>query len=676
MNLRIVFIIFRKELLDMLRDKRTLIAMLGIPIVLYPALFIFGSQAALMERDRLAETPSRVAIVGEEDELLASWLDNEPGIMLRNPANPAKDLLNGDLQAVVLVEGDLKRQLRDGKAAQLTIQYDATDTASQEAVKRLLEAFDDREAELLKTRLADAGIPADFVDPLDVQRENIAPSTRTTQIVLGMLMPPLMILMLGVGAFYPAIDLTAGEKERGTFETLLSTPTSSYEILSGKFLTVFVLAMLTGLTNLGSMVATFAFQFAQLQGDMGVFEFHLPVSSAVLIGLALLPLAFFISAVMMSIAVLARSFREAQSLLTPFLLILLFPAGYAAVPSVHLTTTMQFVPIANFALLFKDLMTSSVSPQSIVMVLLSTTVYACAALYVAARIFRREDVVLSEDRGLPLTLRRSLFKPRPVPTPGVSLFIFTMCLLLLFYAGTYAQAELAIWGIVVTQWGLFLIPTLFVLWYVRVDLRNALSLRMPGPGVWLAGLVIASGWAVLSLQLSVWQQKIIPFPEDLAKEMERLTGLGDQPLWFLLLVLALSPAICEEVVFRGAILSGLRKYLPWWALLVVVGIAFGLAHISIHRMFLTALSGMVLTYIVWRSGSIFPGMLTHFIINATGVFLQTTYVPESIQPMLDRALKDEQGFPWWLIAVALMVWVGGILLLERFRPRERMDQMD
>jgi sodium transport system permease protein len=668
MKLRTIFIIFRKELLDMLRDKRTLIAMLGIPIVLYPALFIFGSQAALMERDRLEESASRVAIVADDGSHLEEWLLESPQIVLRASNNPKADLAVGKLQAVVVQEGDLESELDKGNAARITIQYDATDTASQEAAKRLLEAFDLREAELLKTRLENAGIPADFVDPLDVQRENVAPSSRTTQVVLGMLMPPLMILMLGVGAFYPAIDLTAGEKERGTFETLLSTPTSSYEILSGKFLTVFVLALLTGLTNLGSMVATFAFQLAQLQGDMGVFELRLPVSSVIVIVLALLPLAFFISAVMMSIAVLARSFREAQSLLTPFLLILLFPAGYAAVPSVHLTTSMQFVPIANFALLFKDLMTSQVDPQSIVMVLLSTTVYACIALYMAARIFRREDVVLSEDRGLPLTLRRSYFRRRSEPTPGVALFIFTLCLILLFYVGTYAQSELAIWGILVTQWGLFLFPALFVLWYVRIDLRIALSLRMPKAGVWAAALVMAAGWIVLSLQLSVWQQKIFPMPEDLAAAMERLIGFGSQPLWFLLLVLALSPAICEEVVFRGAVLSGLRKHLPWWALLLCVGIAFGVAHISIHRMMLTALSGIVLTYIVWRSGSIFPGMLTHFLINATGVLLQSEYVPKTMRPMIDHALKEENGLPWWLIAAATLLWIGGILLMERYRP--------
>ncbi len=673
MKLRTVLVIFRKELLDMLRDRRTLIAMLGIPIVLYPALFIFGSQAALMQRDRLTESLSRVAVVAEDPVLLTNWLSKNSKLFVCESSDPEQDLSNGRIHAIINVTGDLARRLREGKATEITIQYDATDTASQEAVKRLLETFEDREAALLKTRLEDAGIPADYVDPLQVKRENMAPRTRTTKIVLGSLMPPLMILMLGVGAFYPAIDLTAGEKERGTFETLLSTPTSSYEILSGKFLTVFVVAMLTGLTNLTSMVATFAFQLAQLQGDMGAFEFRLPASSVILIVLALIPLAFFISAVMMSIAVLARSFREGQSLLTPFLLILLFPAGYAAVPGVHLTVALQFVPIANFALLFKDLLSAHVDAQSIVMVLLSTTVYACLSLYAAARIFRREDVVLSEDRGAPLALRRSYFRPRPLPTPGMSLFIFALCLLLLFYAGTYVQSDFGIWGIVITQWVLFLLPTVFILWYVRVDLRTALSLRLPGAGVWLAALVIAVGWAVLTLQFSVWQQKILPFPEDLAREMERLTGLGNQPLWFLLFVLAVSPAICEETLFRGAVLAGLRKHLPWWALLLCVGIAFGVSHISIYRMILTGLSGVVLTYIVWRSGSIFPSMVTHFLVNATGVLLQSQYVPDSIQPAIDHALKEEHGFPWWFIGGAAVVWVCGILLMERFRPRDAMD---
>ncbi|MCC6487724.1 MAG: CPBP family intramembrane metalloprotease [Candidatus Hydrogenedentes bacterium] len=673
MNLRIVIIIFRKEILDMLRDKRTLIAMLGLPLILYPALFIVGAQLALMQQDKVAGARSLVAVAGAHKDILEGWLLKTPKMGVAISDDPELDLAEGRLQAIVSLESDPAKTLELGKTANILIRYDATDTSSQEAVKRIMEALDAREKEMLKSRLELIGIPGDFVNPYDIERRNVASGAKYTGTVLGMLMPLIMIVMLGVGAFYPAINLTAGEKERGTFETLLSTPISSFDILGGKFLAVFVLAMLTGLTNLASMVGTFAFQLSQMQDSASVSEIHIPAYSVLVIVLALIPLAFFISAVMMSIAVYAKSFQEAQSLLTPFLLILLFPAALAAIPGFHLSVTMQLVPIANFALLFKDLVTQKVSAHPIVMVLLSTTVYACLALYMAARIFRREDVVLSHDHGLSLTLRRSQFIKRDVPTPGTALFIFTLCLLLLFYAGTYVQGKYALWGLVITQYGIFLFPTVLVLWYLRVNLRSALSLRLPQRSGFFGGLVIALGWAVMSLQLSVWQQRILPFPEELAKEMERLTGLGDQPVWVLLLVLALSPAICEETLFRGAVLSGLRKYLPWWALLLAVGVAFGVAHISIHRMFLTGLSGVMLTYVVWRTGSIYPGILAHFVINSTAVLLQNKQVearmPEELRLFLDAALKQEQGFPWWVLVGAAMVFAIGIVLTERSRPK-------
>ena len=674
MNLRIVFIIFRKEILDMLRDKRTLIAMLGLPLILYPTLFIVGAQLAMMQANKVAESRSLVAVAGAHKDILEGWLLKAPKMGVAISDDPELDLAEGRLQAIVSLESDPAQTLELGKTASILIRYDATDTASQEAVKRIMETLDAREKDMLKARLEIIGIPGDFVNPYDVERRNVASGAKYTGTILGMLMPLIMIVMLGVGAFYPAIDLTAGEKERGTFETLLSTPISSFDILGGKFLAVFVLAMLTGLTNLASMVGTFAFQLSQLQSEASVSEIHIPAYSVVVIVLALIPLAFFISAIMMSIAVYAKSFQEAQSLLTPFLLILLFPAALAAIPGFHLSVTMQLVPIANFALLFKDLVTQKVSAQPIVMVLLSTTVYACLALYVAARIFRREDVVLSQEHGLPLTLRRSQFVKKDVPTPGTALFIFTLCLLLLFYAGTYVQGKYAMWGLVITQYGIFLFPTVFVLWFLRVRLRTALSLRVPSGGGFLGGAIIAAGWVVLLLQINAWQQQILPLPEELAKEMARLAGLQNQPAWVLLLVLALSPAICEETLFRGAVLSGLRKYLPWWALLLGVGAAFGVAHISIHRMVATGMSGVVLTYIVWRTGSIYPGMLAHFLINSTAILLDDKYVPAQWQPTLD-AYEKGQGLPWWLLAAAAVVFALGIALIEKTRPKVMATNM-
>ncbi len=175
-----------------------------------------------------------------------------------------------------------------------------------------------------------------------------------------MILPLIMVLMIAVGAFYPAVDLTAGEKERGTFETLLSTPTSKIEIVAGKFLTVFALAMTTGILNLASMAATFILLASQIQPLLGGqinFEVHLPFQAFFIILFVMVPLAFFISAVMMSVAVMTRSFKEAQNYVTPVFMAIMLPGVFAGMPGAELTAANQFIPIYNVVLLFKDLMT-------------------------------------------------------------------------------------------------------------------------------------------------------------------------------------------------------------------------------------------------------------------------------------------------------------------------------
>lgn len=668
MRLATVLVIFRKELIDMLRDKRTLLAMIGIPVVIYPGLFILGSQAVLLQQGKVAGGVSRVAVEGPGAPLLREWLSEIPKVALYECQEPRLDLNTGKIHALVIAEEDIQSVLDRGGTARIRILYDAAEGDSLEAEHRIAEGLDTKYEDLLDKRLGDLGIQKEYARPIDVVRKNVATPAKSTGSILGMMMPLIMIVMLGIGALVPAVDLTAGEKERGTFETLLSTPTSSLEILAGKFLTVFCLALLTGALNLISMILALAIQLSQMEQTLGEFSISLPLRSVIIIALALAPLAFFISAAMMSIATLARSFREAQNLLAPFLLLLLFPAALAAVPGISLSVATQFIPIVNVALLFKDLMTDEVGIQPVFMVLASTTLYAILALLLAARLFQREEVVLSHDRGIPLTLRRSQFMPRRDPTPGTALLLFTLCLLLLYYAGAYLQSKSMLAGLAITQWGLFLLPTVAVLWFLRVDLKCALSLRAPSAGSLLGSVIAASGWVVLSLQVSVWQQHVLPFPEELAKEMSRMLGLAETPVPVLLLILAVSPAICEEALFRGAILSGLRRHLPSWLLLLTVGFLFGLAHLSIHRLLVTGLSGVVLAFIVLRAGSLFPGIAAHFVVNASSILIETNHIPRRLDGIITKAVREEHGFPLLTLAAAAALFVVGLAIIREKKP--------
>lgn len=653
----------------MLRDKRTLVAMLGIPIVLYPMLFIVGSQAFMVQQSRVEETPSAVAIAGEETETVREWLASVEMIEVKSTDDPEAALLLGDIDAIVAVDGVADAVLSSGKTLPIEIQYDESEGASREAVRRLIDALNNQYDTLLDARLETINLEKAFVDPLDITRKNIAPPSKITGMLLGSLLPLIMIVMVGVGAFYPAIDLTAGEKERGTFETLLSTPTRTIEIVYGKFFAVFALALLTGLLNLISMVLTLYVQLAQMQEQMDFIVLRIEPRSIVAFVLVMIPLAFLISAVMMSVAVLARGFREGQNMLTPFLLFLLFPAGFAAVPDARLTSTTQFIPIANVALLFKDLMTDRATMQDIFAVLMSTVAFALLALLLASRIFQREEVILSEERGIPFPFRRGDFKPQNVPTSGMVIFLFSVCMLLFFYGGTPLQAALGLHGVYLNLWLMFLLPTVLLLVGSRVRLITALNIRTPRPLAFPAVLLVCAGWLVLVLQLSAWHNLILPMPQVLIDATNEILQFEETPFLLIIFAIAISPAICEEFLFRGAILSGLRGKMPVWILIPLIGLLFGAAHVSVYKFLVTSASGIILTYLVWRSGSIFTSILAHGIIN-TGLLLvefgvtYNKYLPTNISKFIKETIIDQGQFPIWTLAIAATSLAAGIAIME------------
>jgi len=656
MNFHIVNIIFRKEMLDMVRDRRTLIATIGVPLILYPALFLFSTQALIVQQTSIEKSASKVVVFPPTVQRLRQWLEDLENVEVTDADDPDAALEQGDVDAIVRAEPDLEQRLENGESAEITIEFDATEGGSREAVSRLREGLKGPEQELLEARLKTIEINRAYIEPVVITSQNVATAQKTTGMLLGSILPVLMVVMLGVGAFYPAIDLTAGEKERGTFETLLSTPVKKIDIVSGKFFAVFVVCIFTGALNLASIVLCFAMQVAQIAQELGELELHIEPITIALIFLIILPLAFFISSIMMSIAVFARSFREAQNFVTPFFILILFPAVLAAVPGAELTGGYYFVPIANVALLFKDLLSTGAEIEAIFAVFISTVVYAGLGLLLATWLFQREEVLLAEEKGIPLSLRRREFIPRRHPTSGFAFLILCAVLLLMFYIGSYAQAQNILIGMLITQWALILLPTLGLLWFARVNLRHALNLQRPRLLPLLIVPVMAAAWSPLIMQVSYWQQKILPMPQHMIEMFEEL--LAASGAWGIigaLFVFALSPAICEETLFRGALLSSLRNRLPGWACVIAVGLLFGAFHLSIYRIVPTALSGMLITYLVIRGGSIAYACLFHFINNAIGLIITQQDVQETIRPWFNTDLIEKQGVPAGVLIAAAIV---------------------
>ncbi|HEY3357801.1 MAG TPA: ABC transporter permease subunit, partial [Polyangia bacterium] len=351
MSLRHVRAVWGKELRETLRDRRTLTVMIVLPLLLYPLVGVLGTQAVSANRVGREERPATVAVEGDgaTAERLRAAVRRWPRLALATGGRAA--LARHEVGAVAVVAPDADARLGRSERPRITILCDEADDDSQVAAARLqgaIAAFARASAEdLLRAR----GLPASLVEPFEVTTENVAPRARMGGYLLSLVLPMVTVLMVILGAFYPAIDVTAGEKERGTLETILCAPLARRDLILGKFLCVATLAFLAALLNLASMGLT---GITILHSALPEAQVPWRVLPVVLV--ALVPAVLLFSAIMLAVAALARSFKEAQNALTPVYLVCVVPAMIAALlPGVRLGWLTAVVPAVNVSLLVKDL---------------------------------------------------------------------------------------------------------------------------------------------------------------------------------------------------------------------------------------------------------------------------------------------------------------------------------
>lgn len=677
MNWRIVWAILCKELLDTVRDKRTLVMMLGVPLVLYPGLTLLMTQVAIVQQSGLDQQSTRVALAPDTPARFSEWLCDDKRLEQVSTDDAEVALREGKADVVIAAAPGFEEAILAKTKPEVQLRFDATEFRSREGLGRVREVIEKRYDAMRTTWLEGAGLSEAAITPFSVAEKNMASEQKRSGTLLGLTLPVLLVIMLALGAFYPAVDLTAGEKERGTFETLLSTPTSKLEIVTGKFLTVLGLSMLTALLNFASMGATLWLVLSQARAQgaaaaAALPEIHLGIGTLGTVILVLIPLALLISALMMSVAVFAKSFKEAQNYLTPFIMLIMLPAAVAGLPGMDLSARTALLPIANVVLLFKDLMTGEAHADMIFVVMASNIALAGLALLAASAIFQREDVVLGGG-STALLPRRADFRSTALPTPGLAMGTFFTVMLLILYLGTLLQARALLPGLLLTEFGLILAPCLMVLWYCRIDLRSALLLHAVRPVHLLGAVLCGLGALVLVMQVGAWHNRVLPVPPELREAFADLFASGNTPmgLAILLLVVALTPAICEEVLFRGVIFTGLRDRMSPVAYIVIVGVLFGAFHLSIHRFLSTALLGALLTYVAWRSRSIFPGMLVHALVNGVSIVIASPYMPESLSQSLHLEQIESEGVWTPLLLVGTACFAVGIALLHGAAPKVR-----
>jgi sodium transport system permease protein len=601
-----VLLTLGKELRESLRDRRTLAVMILFPLVVYPLLSLLAAQVAV-SRDRAREArPSLVAVTGTRGarDDLAARIRERPKLLTLVERGSRADVVAGRLDALV--------QLGEASASRAEIVYDAGREESREAAERLSEVIS-------------SVLPEGCTPRFSLDKHSLAPEASVGGYLLSKVLPLLVVLMVLLGAFYPAIDVTAGERERGTLETILSSPIRRFDLLLGKVLAVTALAALTGLLNLASMSVTLI-QVMHL-ADPGA-TLPVPWTRAAAAAAVVLPSAFFFASVFVAIGAVARGFKEAQHLLTPVYFLSIVPAVAGAIGEYRLAGPAAWIPCMNVTLLARDLLLGHVPWSGALAALASTVAWGCAALVAAAHIFSSERFV---DPG-PRESRRDTSPPSPQsnpPTAGQALFLYALAFVLLYFVWLPLQRRDLVLGLLASEWGgLFGLVVLFAA-LTRRSLVGLLRMVRPPPRC-LAGaaLVGLSAWAAVAI-LSEW---VSPVPKEVIEQLRRslIPTDGSRGLLATLALVALTPAICEEALFRGPILHGLRSRVSPAAAVALTGLLFGVFHVELSRILPTALLGVLLSLIALESGSILPAMLAHFLNNASLVGLAYFHIDEKV----------------------------------------------
>lgn len=401
MSARNVGIVYRKELTEAIRDRRTVISTILVPLLLFPVLSVgFGSLAVVLVGKAKEETPKVMLRGGEDSPAVVEGLKKLEKIEIVPFTDNWKDqIISKEIRATVEIPRGFQADISQQKQDTVSIYKYEGELKSEFAAEKIDKYMNSYSQSVVKDRLAAKNLSDSVLKPFEIKQENVAPPEKVSGAAFGGFIGYMVILLCMTGAMYPAMDLTAGEKERGTMETILSSPISRTHLVLGKFFLVLTAALGTAALSVLSMGVSFSVlshytgKTAAGRAEAAAFLLHLGPKTVISVFLMALPLAVLFSSVLMTIALFAKTYKEAQSYLTPMTFVVIFPAIAAMLPGVELTSKLSLIPILSTSLLCKELVAGTYHWNLIAIIFSSTCVYAAAALFIAIKMFQRESVL-------------------------------------------------------------------------------------------------------------------------------------------------------------------------------------------------------------------------------------------------------------------------------------------
>ncbi len=664
MNIKRMNALFKREIVDIFRDKKTMIMMVLLPLVLYPLLIVGVSLIATSIVQNQGEKTYLVAFENCKDleTEIKEILEKEKEEIGYKVEVVQKDACQQALEAEVI---DAYITM-EGK--NVTVHYLSAKERSVTTSNALDEALDIYKGRLTKEQIIAAGLDEETIlNPVNIKEHDISSAEESIGSALGSMMPFFIITMILLGAIYPAIDVTAGEKERGTLETLLTLPVTNFEMIMSKFLAVSVIACVSAILNVISMGGAMAFLISSSLAsatNMNIeFNYASFIPGILFTILVMMVFALFVTAVCMCTCVFAKNFKDANNYATPIMLIFMFASYAPILPDLELTAQTAAIPVVNVALLVAGLFEFNYNYALFGVVLVSNVVYSLLTIMVLGRIYNSESVLFSEGfSSVKLFEKRSDMKEKQTPGIGDCVLLMCIVLLLMLYGGTYAQIKFGFGGVAIQQLFILICPLVYA-WYMKADAKKLFSIKRPSAKGLLGGVCMGMAAFVFVLVLGALLTPIFPESVENLQVMDDM--IANNPVWMIVFVMTVMPAIGEELLFRGFLMGSLREKCKPVVAIVATTLIFAAYHMSLIKMFTISVVGLGLTLGAYLSGSIFTSMLMHFINNLLSVLI--SLYPDQIGKVFPVLLKESLSAMDMVVLVIIGIVFAtiGYLLLKK-----------
>ena len=658
MNFRIVKALYKKEILDVLRDKKTVLMMLVVPLILYPLMIVVGLQLMAKISTDMSEQNYKIAFDFNDSAQLEERFYNleQDGYSLtivdKETFHEARE--NGNLSGVV--DAYIARENIDGKDT-FIIYYMSADTNSSYAADIIIEVLQSYSISLTTNIIEEANMDAEYVlSPISIKTKDLSSNEESAGSLMGTLVPFMLVTSLLMGTMYPAIDTTAGERERGTLETVLTLPVTNQELFFSKFLTVATIGLVSALLNIISMGGIGIYMYnsvLNVSGDSGINMQQFIPAICICI-LCVLAFAVFISAISMCVCVFAKSYKEANNYITPLTLVVMFASMVSLVPNAVLNSNMALIPVVNICLLIRDLLVFKFDISIIMLVLVSNIIYGMLSVILLGKIYNSEAILFGDgSTSVQIFEKRSNLIKGGVPTLGDVCLVLAVTVVAIIYIGGSIQLEFGYYGVLGTQLIILLIP-LLAAWYTKKSIKDTFRLKKCSVRYIFGGIIMMVGTILVGMVITGITGII--FKNSATELTESMYYLLGDNFFATLLVVAVAPAICEEMMFRGYVLTSLEAKINYKKAIIIAALLFGAYHMNMVQFFTTAFLGGIICYVAHKSKSLIPGMFMHFINNALSCVIM--YYPEQVKKVAPILVSESiTVFDLFMLVIVGIVFI-------------------